>query len=360
MTGVMTIDRFAMPPALWLLAILPIALLLLWRAGRRGSVAYAPAQRLGTSGLSLRARLSFAPSLLRLLVLAALVVAIARPQAVSGESRTTTKGVALELVIDRSGSMDDPMEVNGRTMTKLDAVKLVIRDFVLGDPERGAAMSGRSGDLVGVIQFGSYADTVCPLVRDTGAVADLIADIQIPARNDERGTAIGEALALAAARLRDAETEIEARNSDSQAAPGFELKGKVVILLTDGVNSAGQIEPLAAANLAAQWGIRVYTIGVGGGRTLRTPFGTRRLPGGGLDERTLTAIAETTGGRFFKADSEQSLRQIYSAIDELERTEIDTVEFTNADELFPPLAKIAGALLAMELLLAMTVFRRLP
>lgn len=355
----MSIDRFAMPMAFALMAGLPIVLLLLWYTGRRGAVAYAPAARLGATGRSVRARLSFVPGLLRVLALTALVVAIARPQAVSGESRTTTKGVALELVIDRSGSMQDPMEVAGRQMTKLEAVKLVVRDFVLGDPDRGPEMRGRSGDLVGVIEFGSYADTVCPLVRDPSAVAALINEIQIPTRNDERGTAIGEALALAAARLRDAETELANRAGDGEAAPDFIVKGKVVILLTDGVNSAGQIEPLAAANLAAQWGIRVYTIGVGGEQRVRTPFGLR-IGGNGLDVATLTEIAELTGGQFFRADNEQSLRAIYSAIDELERTEIDTVEFTNADELFPPYALAGGALLALELLLSMTLFRRLP
>lgn len=357
----MTIDRFAMPALFALLIVLPVVAILLWRAGRRGAVAYAPVGRLGAAGRSLRARLSMTPSLLRLLALTALIVAIARPQMVSGESHTKTKGVAMELVIDRSGSMEDAMQVAGRPMSKLDAVKHVVRDFVLGDPERGAEMRGRTGDLIGVIEFGSYADTVCPLVRDTTAVADLIGDIQIPARNDERGTAIGEALALAAARLRDAEAEIARRSGDGADSGDFVLKGKVVILLTDGVNSAGQIDPLGAAKLAAEWGIRVYTIGVGGGgQTIQTLFGTQRVPGSGLDERTLAAIAETTGGRFFKASDEKSLRQIYSAIDELERTEIDTVEYTNADELFPPFAQVAGALLAAELLLSMTVFRRLP
>jgi Ca-activated chloride channel family protein len=357
----MSIDRFALPVVLVLLAGLPLIAWLIRRAGRRGAVAYAPMSRLGSAGRSVRARLCFAPSLLRVLAMAALLVAIARPQAVSGESRTTTRGVALELVIDRSGSMEEPMRVAGRSMSKLEAVKMVVRDFVLGDSRAGADMRGRSGDLVGVIEFGSYADTICPLVRDTGAVAELIEDIQIPRRNDERGTAIGEALALAAARLRDAESEIAGRAGGDAEASGFIVKGKVVILLTDGVNSAGQIDPLAAAGLAAQWGIRVYTIGVGGdGQRGRGVFGNLRLPGGGLDERTLGAIAEATGGKFFVASDERSLREIYSAIDELERTEIDTVEFTNADELFPPLAQAAGALLAAELLLSMTVFRRLP
>lgn len=267
----------------------------------------------------------------------------------------------MELVIDRSGSMQDPMRVAGRPMSKLEAVKLVVRDFVLGSPDSQSEMSGRHGDLVGVIAFGSYADTICPLVRDASAVATLIDGIEIPRRNAERGTAIGEALALAAARLRDAETEIAGRAADREGAPGFEIKGKVVILLTDGVNSAGQIEPMAAARLAAEWGIKVYTVGVGGeGRTIQTPFGTHRLPGGGLDERTLSAVAEVTGGRFFRAEDERELRDIYSAIDELERTEIDTVEYTNAEELFPPFAVLGGALLAVEILLSLTVFRRLP
>jgi len=357
----MNIDRFATPMVFGLLILLPATALLIWRAGRSAAVAYAPVSRLGSAGRSVRARLSFLPGLLRVVALGALVVAIARPQAVSGETRTTTKGIALELVIDRSGSMEDPMRVAGQAMTKLEAVKMVVRDFVLGDPDRGPEMRGRQGDLVGVIEFGTYADTVCPLVRDTAAVAELINDIQIPRRNDERGTAIGEALALAAARLRDAEAEIANRAGGDQEAADFVVKGKVVILLTDGVNSAGQIEPMAAANLAAEWGIRVYTIGVGGeGRVRRTPLGNMRVGGGGIDERTLSAIAETTGGRFFRANDEQSLREIYSAIDELERTEIDIVEYTNADELFGSFAMLAGALLLGELLLSMTVFRRLP
>ncbi len=358
----MNVDRFALPFALTLLILIPLIALLIRRAGRRGSVAYAPASRLGSAGRSVRTRLSMLPALLRLVTLAALVVAIARPQSVSGESHTTTKGIAMELVIDRSGSMEEPMRVGGTTMTKLQGVKMVVRDFVLGSAESGTEMRGREGDLIGVIEFGSYADTICPLVRDPNAVAELINGIEIPRRNNERGTAIGEALALAAARLRDAEAEIANRDGGDKQTADFVLKGKVVILLTDGVNSAGQIEPMAAATLAAEWGIRVYTIGVGGesprGRN-RSFFQSLRA-GAGLDERTLTAIAETTGGKFFRANDADSLRAIYSAIDELERTEIETVEFTNADELFSPLAMLAGVLLFSELLLAMTLFRRLP
>ena len=310
------------------------------------------------AGASVRTRLLVLPLVLRVLALAALVLALARPQDVQGLVRTTTEGIALQLVIDRSSSMTETIDIDGRSTTRLDAVKQVASEFIEGN---GDDLKGREGDMIGVIAFGSYADTICPLVREHDALLELVGDIRVSPLRSDQGTAIGDAVSLAAARLREAEKEIarglgDDAARDPGAKPDFSIKSKAVILLTDGRNNRGQIEPLQAAQLCADWGITLYTIGIGGGYTelagLRIPMG------GSLDERTMTQMAVATGGRFFLADDAQSLRDIYAVIDELETTEIETSESVDYTERFPPFAAAGLALLALEVLLSSTWLRR--
>jgi len=203
---------------------------------------------------------------------------------------------------------------------------------------------------------------VAPLVRDHAALVELIEPLQTAGRvNQEDGTNIGDALALAVARLRRAEREVAAAaGADPAADPDFEIKSKVIILLTDGENNRGQVDPLTAARLAADLGIRIYTVGVGeqsriinfGGIPVRQPSG--------VDEGLLGTIAEATGGRFFMASDADALRQIYATIDELETTEIETSELTRYEEEFAPFAVWALALLVLEAALRTLVYRRLP
>lgn len=347
-------DRFANAWVLWLLVLVPIVLLAA-ALRRRPAAVFTGEREALPLGRTLRARLSGLPALLRAGALALLTVAIARPQDVSGSQRTSTRGIAMQIVVDRSGSMDEAVEIDGEVTTRLDAVKRVVKEFVLGN---GNGLEGRAGDLIGLIAFGTYADTVAPLVREHGALDELIDQITVADTRTEGSTAIGEAIALAAARLRKAEEEI-ASASGGESAADFEIKSKAIVLLTDGENNAGEITPAQAASLAAEWGIRVYAIGIGDERVMR--FGGLQIPaGGGVDERSLRAIADRTGGEAWAVRSIEQLRDVYAEIDELEETEIEVSELTRYEERYHGAAAAAFALVSLEVLLAALVFRRLP
>jgi Ca-activated chloride channel family protein len=351
------IDRFATPAAFLLLLAAPTAFWLVRLARKR------PAVRIATPGLlvelpvSWRVRTDWLPPLLRALAIALLAVALARPQHVAGETRSSTEGVAIQLLVDRSSSMREPLIEGGREVPKIEVVKDVVARFVTGDGER---LDGREGDLIGLIAFAGFADTVCPLVRGHGTLADLAAGIETAQIEAEDGTAIGDALALAAARLKNAEREV-ARAAGDAARPDFTIKGKAIVLLTDGENTAGRIEPLAAAALARDWGIRVYAIGIRGPER-SADFFTRRARAQAYRraDQALESIAETTGGRYFRADSAEALESVYAEIDALEQTEIEVTELTNVEELYPPFALAGLAALCLERLLACLVYRRLP
>jgi len=348
------LDRFANPEAFALLALIPIAFWLMLRRPRRSPPITLAAPALDPAvGVrlpsSLRVRTRWAPAALRAAAIALAVVALARPQEVSGESRTSTEGIAIQLVVDRSSSMREPMLAAGRTVPKFQVVRETVRRFVLGEGD----LEGRDGDMIGLIAFAGYADTVCPLVRSHDAVADLAGQLDAVApRSREDGTAIGDALALAAARLENAEREI-ARAAQSDEAPDYTIKNKVIVLLTDGANTAGDIDPRAAAGFAADRGITVHTIGIGDSR--RDVFGRVR----GLDERLLMQVAETTGGQYFNASSAEALADVYARIDSLEKSEIRVTEFSNVEERFVPFAVAALILLGVEQILAFLFYRGL-
>ncbi len=367
------IDRLANPEALALLALLPVAIWALVRRRRRRAALSLPTPPGRSLPRTLRTRLTWLLPTLRLATLLTLTFALARPQSVSGQTKTRTEGVAIQIVVDRSGSMDEPMDDLGREARKMDVVTRVLERFIVG----GDGLEPRDGDMLGLIAFARYADTICPLVRGRDAVAGLVRTLDTVKQRSEDGTAIGDALALAAARLRRAEEELAARRDDSltiNAAPangsdsnpdsGFFIKSKVILLVTDGVNNAGTEDPLQVARLAAEWGIKVYVIGVGAGQrfvTMQTFAGEQRVPvGPSLDENSLRDIAQATGGQYFPASDAQSLRDIYEQIGKLERSEIHVLEFDDVRELFTPLAIAAAACLALELLLAATWLRRGP
>ncbi len=346
------IDRFAHPWVLALLALVPV-LVIAAMARRRGGRVFFPTAMLPRAA-TLRTRLVGLPLVVRAGVFVLLIVALARPQEVRGLVRTSTEGIALQLVIDRSSSMTEAILLDGRKTSRLEAVKHVAEEFIAGN---GDDLPGREGDMIGVIAFGSYADTVCPLVREHEALLDLIDGIDVSPLRSDQGTAIGDAVALAAARLRDAEEEI-ARGVGGRR-PDFVIKSKVVVLLTDGRNNRGEIGPLEAAAVCEQWGIKLYTIGIGG-ETAVEIAGMRIPRGPNIDEPTMRAMATRTGGRFFLADSAEALRKIYAEIDVLEKTKIETSESVNYKERFPPFAGAALLLLALEVVLSFAVLRRTP
>lgn len=346
---------FANPWALVALAAIPVIIGLWLRARRGGAVLYSATARAAAANLGLRSRLAFVPAAARAAALTALVVAIARPQEISGTAQTSTQGIAIQLVVDRSGSMDEPAMIDGRRVTRLEAVKQVVAEFVAGD---GDSLAGRKGDLLGLIAFGSFADTLCPLVSSHDLLLGRLASIEIPTLQSERGTAIGDALMLAAARLKSVEEALTKAQRDL-GNDDFSLSGKAIVLLTDGENTQGTYSPKNAAGLAAQWGIRVYVIGIRGGVT--QSFGGIRISAGqAVNERQLAEVAESTGGKFWAVDQLDQLRGVYAEIDRLEKTDIQISEYTQYDEQFVGWALAALILVIGECLLRATVLRRLP
>jgi Ca-activated chloride channel family protein len=218
------------------------------------------------------------------------------------------------------------------------------------------------GDMIGLVTYARYADTQCPLVRGNTIITDFLRETQLVRQRSEDGTAIGDGITVAAARLKKAEAQIlkdQARlvSNDNKEDPDFTMKSKVIILLTDGINNAGQYDPLEAAKLAAEWGIKIYTIGIGSQTQQRSIFS---LMGPSLDERLLKRIADETGGFYARADNAETLREIYKKIDELEKTEVKSIEYVDYAEQFSPWAMAALAMLLLEMVAGSTVFRKIP
>jgi Ca-activated chloride channel family protein len=371
--------RFEFP---WAFLILPILIALVWFSSRRqrGGLKFSSVQIVAASGPSFRAKLRHVPLVLRIAAVVLLIVALARPQQGREEVRDVSQGIAIEMVVDRSGSMGQELIYQGARQNRLEVVKKVFKEFIRGN---GAELQGRPNDLIGMVAFARYADTVCPLTLSHGALDRFIESVQLVSRKNEDGTAIGDSLALAAARLKTAEELLKSAYG-KPATPGpepqtragtalvqalpfgkdYQIKSKVIILLTDGQNNAGKRSPLEAARLARDWGVKIYAIGIGGREsivTIKTPFGDYKVPGGpGVDEETLKAIATETGGAYWLAESADKLMAIYQEIDKLERTEIESIRHIDYAERFAPFALAALALLLLEQTLVCSVFRRIP
>ncbi|AQQ72179.1 VWFA-related Acidobacterial domain protein [Limihaloglobus sulfuriphilus] len=310
---------------------------------------------------SLRSRLMPLPAVLRALCLALLVVAAAGPREGVSISNISIDGVAMELVVDRSGSMNEKMIYKGEELSRFEAVKLVLEDFITS---RTDGLEAGSGDLLGLVTFARYPDTVCPLVRNHSILVEFLKQTNTVRLRSEDGTAIGEAIALAAARLHSAEQEINKANAeqsgtDSHTPPEFTIKSKAIVLLTDGINNQGQISPQEAAEMAADWGIKIYAIGIGSGSVRVMDQFT--IPGAAqLDETLLNSIAQETGGFYARADDAEQLKAVYERIGELEKSEIKSLEYNDYNEKFLPWAAAALAVLLAEIILSNTVLRKSP
>lgn len=352
--------RFESPWTLLLLVLIPaLGWLRARRAGSPATLRFSWTGHAVLSGRSLRQRLGFVPSLLRVLALVLLVIALARPQQGLEQVREVNQGIAIEMVLDRSSSMGQEMEFEGATLNRLDVVKNVFERFVQGD---GGKLRGRPSDLVGMVSFARYAETVCPLTLAHDALPRFLETVRLARpRTEEDGTSIGDAVALAAARLKTVEKTLEKQAPDR--ADRYEIKSKVIILLTDGDQTSGKREPLEGAKIAEQWGIRIYAIAVGGSgyATVNTFLGPQRIPvGSNVDFNTLEQIAESTGGRAYKAEDAAALQRVYAEIDELEESEIESVRYVDYRELYLPWALAAFVLVGLELVLSQTVYRRVP
>ncbi len=349
------------------LALIP----LVWvRAGggrRRSAVRFSSLDPMRGLPSTWATRTRFVLPLLRTLAILALIIALARPQS-GGGYRDTSEGIAIQMVLDISGSMaQEDFIIDGRRARRVDAVKRVFEDFVLG---RGA-LPGREGDLIGMTTFAMYADTRCPLTLDQGSVCDLLRATDIPGWVDGRQirehleagyTALGEAIVLATDDLRRAGEQAVAGVPGAEAA-----KSRVMILLTDGANNPAPIpgveppNPIEAARVAATLGIKIYTIGaVGSQQVSRLGRGFFQPPRAQVDEPTLKTIASLTGGRYFRATDTESLRTIYDEIDQLERHRTGERIFRDNVRAATLAMLAALALLMVELLLVNTRYRRIP
>jgi len=360
------------PWALLLLLVLPLLGYVMLRRRRGAAVKFPSLVDMKQCPVSWRLRLRPVLVALRLLCLALLILALARPRKGTVLSEVSTEGVAIEAVVDHSGSMSTEMAYDHETLNRLEVVKRVLKDFIEGDKK---GLGGRTSDMIGLVTFARYADTVCPLVLSHGVLTEFLRQTQIvDPRSGEDGTAIGDAIALAAARLKKAEEEIQHRNAQlgfskedaaqKPNAPGFTIKSKIMVLLTDGRYNWGKYTPLDAADLAQKWGIKIYTIGIGSSQaytTVQTPLGSFRVAAQEeLDEKLLKAIADRTGGFYGRADDADALRKIVKKIDELEKTEVKSVQYVQYAEHFSAWTLAALVLLGLEMVAGSTVFRKIP
>ena len=321
---------------LWLLLFLPLGWLA-WRAWaararREDAVTFSSTSDAAALPPSIWTRLRGLPSALLFASAALMTLAMARPQTRDATVERTSEGIDIVLALDISTSMTAEDFVPNR----FEAARRVASEFV----------DGRASDRVGLVVFAARAYTQAPLTLDYRFLQRMLGEVRIGLVED--GTAIGTALATATARLRDSDAE-----------------SKVVILLTDGQNNRGEVDPLTAAEAAEALGVRVYAIGVGsekGGRgRSRLPFGGSLLsPSAEVDEEALQAVAAQTGGRYYRATDTEALREIYDAIGALETTEIEETVFLDVDEKYPLALWPALALAALAVALSTTRLRTVP
>jgi Ca-activated chloride channel family protein len=345
---------FQNPELLWLLALLPVLMLLRGRSGRAAAVEFssiAIARHVSGAARSRAGGLLFT---LRLLGLAALIVALARPQLPIGHEEVEASGIDIVLVQDLSGSMSAvDLSDDNHVVTRVDAAKHVMTDFI----------NKRPNDRIGLVVFGRDPYLVSPITLNHDWLLQNLDRIHLNTIDGD-GTAIGSAIGMATNRLRD-----------------LPSKSRIVILLTDGDNNAGAISPMAAAEAAAAYKIKIYTVGVGSpnpvpavrtdeqGRLITDEYGRpvyvtdqfgRQLLQEGINTDDLQKIADITHGKYYRATDENQLKQIYNDIDQLEKTRALLHHYSTFQELFYIPALLGLALIGLEQILAHTRLRRLP
>jgi len=359
---------FHSPAMLWLLLLLPVLVWWLFIKRRAVGVKFGSTRIISSIRGTPRLRARWILPVLRIAAIGLMILGLARPREGLKHTTTETQGIAIQMLIDRSGSMQAmDFQLNDRPVDRLSAVKDAASRFILGDDQ----LEGRGTDLIGLISFARFADGISPLTLDHPYLIGKLNQTQIARDRSEDGTAIGDAIGLAIERLQP----LEERHRSNRSDP---VKSKIIILLTDGENNAGQIDPVPAAELAATMGVKIYTIGVGTkGRApvpVTNPFTGRKTMQWvrvNIDEAMLKRIAEMTAGRYFRATDTQSLESIYQEIDHLEKTRIEEKHYVDYREFaiesihtagwtLPPLLWSAFILLAAQSVLAYTVFRQIP
>lgn len=327
--------RFEYPQAfLLLLLLVPLLYFELRGKRKRRSVAFSSTDLVSEAGLEAAAWKKHGKTALRVIVLILVAAAAARPQTGRSESSVKTEGIDIILVLDTSGSMQAQ---DFQPRNRLYVAKEVVKEFI----------SKRKHDRIGLVVFSAQAMSQCPLTLDYDVLLGLVDRVDFGMLQD--GTAIGVALATACNRLKDSAA-----------------KSRIVVLLTDGQNNAGMVSPDTAAKIAKSLGIKVYTVGVGTRGYAPVPvddpmFGRRLVRMQvNIDEETLTNIAKSTGGEYFRATDAEELKKIYEQIDRLEKTTIETKTFTSYTDKYALFAIPALLLLALELALAESVLREVP
>ena len=334
--------NFAHPFVLLLLLLLPV---LAWFKGRRGrqpAFLYSSVQLVkGIIGITRSGAGSVLPKL-RWLALALFIVALAEPRFSHSEKKVTASGVDIVIALDLSGSMaseDEGFVLNGEQSTRFGIAKDVLKRFV----------SKRPNDRLGLVVFATQAYVATPPTLDHDFLLQNIERLELGVINGNQ-TAIGSALTVAMNRLRD-----------------LKSKSKIIILMTDGENNAGRVPPLTAAEAAEALKIKIYTIGVGTRGVAKMPVGTdfagnkiyQQMPVD-VDEDTLRAIAGKTKGKYYRADSSDTLHRIYDDIDHLEKTDAEVKKFTYHEEMFPWVVLPGMFVLLLETILSHTIWRKLP
>jgi Ca-activated chloride channel family protein len=324
---------------LWLL-LLPALAWLKGRWGQSASFLYSSIELVRPVASFKRSRAGRILAALRWLALILFIVALAQPRRVRGETEVKASGVDIVVAIDLSGSMrSEDFQEKGHRVNRINLAREVLGKFI----------DGRPSDRIGLVVFAAQAFIASPLTLDHDFLQATLARLQIGAINEDQ-TAIGSALMAALNQIRDVQS-----------------KSKIIILMTDGENNAGKVSPLTAAEIAQTLNVKVYTIGIGIRGTAPMPVGKNRfgetvyqnLPAD-VDEDTLQKIAKMTGGKYYRADSADTMRRIYAEIDSFEKTEVEVKKYEHFDELFRPVAMAGMAAFLLELALGHTVWRRLP
>jgi len=317
-----------------LLLIVPLIAWYVWKQSSiQASIRLSSVKGFARTPKTYKYYLRHAPAVLRMLTLAALVIALARPQSTDNWSNTSTEGIEIVIALDISGSMlAEDFTPNRLEAAKKDAIRFI---------------SGRPNDRIGLVVFSGESFTQCPLTTDHAVLINLINDVKQGMIED--GTAIGLGLANAVSRLKESTA-----------------MSKVVILMTDGVNNQGEVPPLTAAEIGKTFGIRVYTIGVGTMGKAPYPvtdmFGNKRYQQMDveIDEEVLTQIAHITDGKYFRAIDNKRLEEVYNEIDKLEKSKIEVKEYSKKNEEYLLWVILAGMFLLAELVLRNSILRNIP
>lgn len=326
----------------WVLALIPMAwaiLLIFARRARKPVILFPSRELLRGIRDSWKVRFRLIPEVLRFLVVTLFLVALAGPRSVQEESIRKTEGIDIVLTIDISGSMAaEDFRVQGRRVNRLDVVKDVVDGFI----------DRRDNDRIGMVVFAGVAYTVSPMTLDYQWLRKNLERVRL-GLIDDSSTAVGSAIAASLARLRDSDA-----------------KSKIIILLTDGKNTSGSIDPVDAARAAKAYGIKIYTIGVGSDGPVKYPrfdiYGQKVYQDVIIefDDESLKEIADLTGGRYFFARDTKALQEIYGEIDKMEKVQIEETGYFEYTELFHLFLLIGLGLLLLEMILSRTVFLIFP